>query len=647
MSWICARCGRETEGGETGGGGEADPRCPACGESALLDGRYRLEETLGQGSSGITYRATRLEDGRTVCVKELNYRAMANFEMQELFHREARVLRQLDQPGIPEYIDDFAVESGKNLSLYLVQEFVDGPTLAAEMESRRYTEADILEVLKELAGIVAYLQDLRPPVIHRDIKPGNVMRAVSSEAAGEGRLMLVDFGSVKATTDGAVGGSTVVGTFGYMAPEQHWGEAGRGTDLYGLGVLGLVMLTRREPREFVDEDHRLAWQGKVDASEAMTDVLEALTRHRMEARPADAEEARRLIEGALRRLEAGDVPVDETGGEAGGADAEEQGRRGEIQLALDREPPEQTASEERRSRATSESSLGWLVMGLILFVGFFVGFLSLVQPSSDAGGELVVVSEPAEETRQRGYFRLDELKMCAGDSCEPFDALFKSELRFGMSLEAARTARPELAEAKKATGTMPSEDFVEVRRMRQAGVSPGPVLRAEMALGGRPAACSFEFFDEGALSRATCRSAKFRGCGRLESYTRSLLEKLTRRYGRPTSMSESPTSDGRTIIVSPLRSREASWSWEGDSAELTLEMDCTEIDGGAPGGKGTGKTVLANHVELTQTSAAHEDALEAMRRVYRQKERERQEAREQREREKRQKLQELSEDDPL
>ncbi len=138
MEIVCAACGEQTESSET---------CSACGDDPLLDGRYRLEALIGQGASGLTYRATRIDDGLVVAIKELSYRTMQSFEMDKLFRREADVLKQLDHPGIPSYVDDFTVQSGKHLSLYLVQEFVDGESLEAEMEHRRYTESEVLEIL--------------------------------------------------------------------------------------------------------------------------------------------------------------------------------------------------------------------------------------------------------------------------------------------------------------------------------------------------------------------------------------------------------------------------------------------------------------------------------------------------------------------
>src|SRR5579883_1431130 len=154
---ICASCGAKPGSDEP-----STAPCGSCSGAKLLDGRYRLEAVIGQGALAVTYRAVRLADGLAVCVKELRYRGMGSFEPEELFRREARVLRQLHHPAIPAYIDDFTTGSGKSLSLVMVQELVVGTTLAAELTTRRYREKDALAVLKEMLGVLEYLHGLSP-----------------------------------------------------------------------------------------------------------------------------------------------------------------------------------------------------------------------------------------------------------------------------------------------------------------------------------------------------------------------------------------------------------------------------------------------------------------------------------------------------
>jgi hypothetical protein len=129
--------------------------------------------------------------------------------------------------------------------------------------------------------------------VHRDLKPKNLMRRA------DGALLLIDFGSVKdALSDPQLGGSTVAGTFGYMAPEQFAGDACPRSDLYALGATAVALLARQEPRTLL-EGGRLVWRDRVRVSAPTAALLEALLAVDPEDRPAGAGEVLRRIR-ALR-----------------------------------------------------------------------------------------------------------------------------------------------------------------------------------------------------------------------------------------------------------------------------------------------------------------------------------------------------------
>ncbi|MGK0362764.1 MAG: TM2 domain-containing membrane protein YozV, partial [Bradymonadia bacterium] len=177
---------------------------------------------------------------------------------------------------------------------YLVQAFIEGPTLAKELKSRRYTEDEVLEILTSICDVLTYLHALQPPVIHRDLKPGNLVRRT------DGALVLIDFGAVRdVLRDPTLGGSTVAGTYGYMAPEQFSGDASPATDLYALGVLAIALLSRRDPLDLM-KGHRLDWQPVVHASAATKALIEQLLAPLSIDRPASARVVQTRIEGILR-----------------------------------------------------------------------------------------------------------------------------------------------------------------------------------------------------------------------------------------------------------------------------------------------------------------------------------------------------------
>lgn len=280
---ICAQCIGETP----------DRPCAACGGEPLLFGRFRYEQRLGTGRSGTTWKATDVGSGRIVACKDVPL-ALASDKQVELVEREVRVLRQLDHPAIPRYIAHGVEGNRRTRRLVIVETFVPGVPLRAPA-----SEDEVLDVLESLADILEYLHELRPPVVHRDVKPANVLR--------DGRtLYLLDFGSVRDALPGTIAGSTVTGTFGYMAPEQFRGEAEPASDWYGAGALAWWMLTGIEPRARMGHTSAdFAWKEGTNASPAMIALLEGLLEPDPALRVRDHATVRLLVRAARWRAPLG------------------------------------------------------------------------------------------------------------------------------------------------------------------------------------------------------------------------------------------------------------------------------------------------------------------------------------------------------
>lgn len=191
--------------------------------------RYQIMDPLGRGGSGRTFRAIDRATSREVAVKVMSLRdAGGDWKRFDLFEREVAVLKTLHHPGIPRYLDSYASEPTGDY--FLVMELVDGQPLSRRIaEQQRLDAAALRDLLDQALTILEYLHGLSPPVIHRDIKPANLV------LDAKGKLHLVDFGGVRKATQGD-GSTTMIGTFGYMAPEQLHGESGPSTDLYALGA---------------------------------------------------------------------------------------------------------------------------------------------------------------------------------------------------------------------------------------------------------------------------------------------------------------------------------------------------------------------------------------------------------------------------
>ena len=238
MSFICAACGQSTS---------VDP-CQHCSNSALLVGRYRLETVLGRGEGGLTWRATSVDD-LVVTIKE---RPWSPIESSPRHERAACILRQLDHPGIPTYVEHFVAPQGRSQVLCIVTHFVPGITLSEERARHRYSQHEVLDLMESLLEALCYLHERSPPVIHRDIKPDNVVRRP------DGRLVLIDFGSVQdELADPLRSSTTLTGTFGYMAPEQLAGQSTPQSDLYALGALAVNLLSRKAPHTLLDHNQRI------------------------------------------------------------------------------------------------------------------------------------------------------------------------------------------------------------------------------------------------------------------------------------------------------------------------------------------------------------------------------------------------------
>lgn len=226
----------------------------------VLHGKYTIQEVLGTGGSATTYQAL-ASDGRRVAVKVLSLKSVKDWKQLTLFQREAQTLAALNHPGIPKYIDYFEVDTATDRAFCIVQEEANGLSLA-QMISRgqRCNTDEATRIATELCGVLAYLQSLHPPVVHRDVKPENI---VIEGGAWGGRCFLVDFGGVAAAYNAAdisSFASTVVGTYGYMAPEQFRGSAQPASDMYALGATLLFLLSGRPPFAFSQERMRINWR---------------------------------------------------------------------------------------------------------------------------------------------------------------------------------------------------------------------------------------------------------------------------------------------------------------------------------------------------------------------------------------------------
>ncbi|WP_198405927.1 serine/threonine protein kinase [Parathermosynechococcus lividus] len=200
----------------------------------VLKDRYELVRELGRNPGRRTYLALDRHRYEQVILKLLLFGLDMTWDDFKLFEREAAVLQTLDHPGIPRYLDFFDVETPVLRGFALVQTYIEAQSLAAWLAAGRvFSEADLETLADRLLDILVYLHTRQPPVIHRDIKPTNIL--LGDRSGHElGNVYLIDFGAVQTAISGAT--RTVVGTYGYMPPEQFGGKTVPATDLYALGM---------------------------------------------------------------------------------------------------------------------------------------------------------------------------------------------------------------------------------------------------------------------------------------------------------------------------------------------------------------------------------------------------------------------------
>jgi serine/threonine protein kinase len=212
---------------------------------------YEIQQELGNNRAGgrVTYLARDTQQQRQVVIKQFQFaQSQSSWGEYDAYQREIQVLRGLNHPGIARYLNSFQTANG----FCMVQEYKKACSLGM---LRSYSTPEIVQIATALLQILVYLQNRIPPVIHRDVKPENIL--VDDQL----NVYLVDFGFAR-IGDGELGVSSVVkGTLGFMPPEQMFNrQLTEASDLYGLGVTLICLLTRTKSKDvgnLIDTTYRV------------------------------------------------------------------------------------------------------------------------------------------------------------------------------------------------------------------------------------------------------------------------------------------------------------------------------------------------------------------------------------------------------
>jgi eukaryotic-like serine/threonine-protein kinase len=266
-----------------------------------LENRYEIKQQLGKKAGRRTLLASDRITQETVIIKLLTFSSDFAWEDLKLFEREAETLKTLTHPAIPSYVDYFELDTtGKGYAL--VQSYVEGKSLEEHIQAGRvFNEKALKNIASQLLEILIYLHSQHPPVIHRDIKPSNII-LVENGYQRIGKIYLVDFGSVQTLASKAGKTVTVVGTYGYMPPEQFGGYATSASDLYSLGATLIALATGIHPADLPQQGMRMDFAKLVSLSSSFMEWLECLTEPSVEHRLSSAA-------AALATLKSGQIQV--------------------------------------------------------------------------------------------------------------------------------------------------------------------------------------------------------------------------------------------------------------------------------------------------------------------------------------------------
>src|SRR5690606_21441644 len=227
---------------------------PSCSGDPLLDGRYRLDRQLVHDSVGVSYRATRIDDASLVRARSCVLRRLPGEP-----ERSARstVLRELDHPGLPRWLDELVIGDDQLATSWTIHQHFGGQSLAetlAAAPGQRLDETRTISLLRELAELLAYLHERRPPVVHGLLSPSLIQLRASDQ-----RACLLDLGCASAAVHG-VGNRGLAEQLAFAAPEQLYGDPVAASVVWALGLGAVVSCSGASPASLRDGHRTLRWR---------------------------------------------------------------------------------------------------------------------------------------------------------------------------------------------------------------------------------------------------------------------------------------------------------------------------------------------------------------------------------------------------
>lgn len=258
--------------------------------------RYKIQQQLAKKPGRRTLLARDLQTQELVVVKLLSFGSDFEWDALKLFEREVETLKTLSHTSIPRYLNYFELDSANGNGFALVQTYIAAKSLEEYLKAgRSFNQSEVKELTKALLEILTYLHERQPPVIHRDIKPSNILLGERS-GNNVGQVYLVDFGSVQTLAAREGGTMTIVGTYGYMPPEQFGDRTVPASDLYSLGATLVTLVTGTHPADLPQKDGRIQFEQQANISLEFSSWLRWMTEPSLDRRLGSAKEALQALE---------------------------------------------------------------------------------------------------------------------------------------------------------------------------------------------------------------------------------------------------------------------------------------------------------------------------------------------------------------
>lgn len=210
---------------------------------ALVDGKYKILNKVGQGGMSVVYLAMNERANKQWAIKEVRKDGVSDFEVvKQNLVAETDILKKLNHRHLPSIIDVIDMDE----SFLIVMDYIEGITLKQVLEREGVQPQDrVVDWAKQICDVLGYLHSRKPPIVYRDMKPSNVM------LKPDGNITVFDFGTAREYKSGNSEDTTCLGTKGYAAPEQYGGrgQTDARTDIYCLGATLYHLLTGHNPSQ--------------------------------------------------------------------------------------------------------------------------------------------------------------------------------------------------------------------------------------------------------------------------------------------------------------------------------------------------------------------------------------------------------------